>query len=280
AYDRNAPNLLLQDGHTHYTARTFTVEVENGWYLVEVTTGDQTKSRSGLRIVNADTGQVLASDVETAAGQFEVLTFVVLVEDGTLDLTFSSTVATSWWEINSLELRPAQGRFLSMGAGPTVDIDPSVPHLADGQTVDTVTIFGVEPGHLYTVATSLGTIVSADADPHYQGIQIRAYGTSLDVQIQRPFFGGEALLSIVDVTGAKTGLSVLEYEFSALRFDLNSSSNVTASGFLGVGVTNVFTAEKGYGWATNASSYDRAAAGDDLLRDGHWGTNNTFLVQL
>jgi fibronectin-binding autotransporter adhesin len=175
-FDRGAPNALLRDGHwagAAYTARTFKAEVlDNGWYLVEVTMGDNSYGRDQMRVTNADTGQILMDGIATAAGQFVSRTVPVLVTDNTLDLTFSTTGGDPYWLVNSLELRPVQGRFLAMGVGPTGMFDPSISHQADGTTVDTLTVFGTVAGQTYTVATTLGTILTADANSNYAGIQV------------------------------------------------------------------------------------------------------------
>ena len=66
-----------------------------------------------------------------------------------------------------------------------------------------------------------------------------------------------------------------------LRFDLNGGGSPTAAGFVGVGAgtANAYTEDRGYGWVTAAGTFDQLAP-TDLLRDGHLGTDNTFLVDL
>jgi hypothetical protein len=65
----------------------------------------------------------------------------------------------------------------------------------------------------------------------------------------------------------------------ATRFDFNSGGSLTANGFTGVGNSNVYDPLQGYGWQTGAPTFARGI-GDELLRDGHWGTDNTFLVNV
>jgi hypothetical protein len=68
-------------------------------------------------------------------------------------------------------------------------------------------------------------------------------------------------------------------EPAVLRFDFNAAANETANGFTGVGTVNAFDTAKGYGWASTASTFSRSGP-DNLLKDGHWGTNNTFSVNV
>jgi hypothetical protein len=44
---------LLRDGHWHSAMRTFTAEVESGWYLVSIKTGDKSFARDQLRVTDA-----------------------------------------------------------------------------------------------------------------------------------------------------------------------------------------------------------------------------------
>jgi hypothetical protein len=182
-----------------------------------------------------------------------------------------------------------------MGIGPTA-FDPSVAHEADGATVDTVTIFGAEDGHTYTVSTTLGTILTADADPNYVGLQVTASGTSFTLMIRRPSGEGTALIGIADVTGAKTGCSTIEYVLpNNRRFDFNSggsptqspSSPGTSGGYIGVQPGTLYTANLGYGWTSAPTGgFDRGdLAGtfpqEELRRDGHFGSGaRTFQVDL
>ena len=66
-----------------------------------------------------------------------------------------------------------------------------------------------------------------------------------------------------------------------IRFDLNGHGSPTPAGFdgIGPGSANEYTAPQGYGWITAAGSFDRLGP-TVLLRDGHHGTDNTFLVDL
>jgi hypothetical protein len=73
---------------------------------------------------------------------------------------------------------------------------------------------------------------------------------------------------------------VLEFELLASRqFDFNANNNITATGYIPVLTSNLYSANNGFGWQAAIGSYDRGAP-DALLRDGHFGVNNTFSVQV
>ena len=57
--------------------------------LVSAKMGDPAYARDLMRVTNSDNGQVLLSNATTAAGQVAEMTFIVLVTDGSMDLTFS-----------------------------------------------------------------------------------------------------------------------------------------------------------------------------------------------
>ena len=64
----------------------------------------------------------------------------------------------------------------------------------------------------------------------------------------------------------------------AQRFDFNSSSSPTQSGFTAVLPGAVYSSTAGYGWKNAVNGYDRglgsAGSPDDLFRDGAWGQDS------
>jgi hypothetical protein len=143
--EAETPNLL-RDGHWHSDARTFTAEVANGWYLVSVKTGDANFARDRLQVTDANKDTVLLERVDSASGQFAHPTFVVLVENGTVEtegigtlaLTFSNLGGDPYWVINGLDIWP--GKLLGIGSS-----DPG-SLAADGLTTQTLTGYGATPG--------------------------------------------------------------------------------------------------------------------------------------
>lgn len=68
------------------------------------------------------------------------------------------------------------------------------------------------------------------------------------------------------------------------RFDLDGATPFTQAAFTSIDTTNIYPVSQGYGWMTAAGTFDRGsipgATFSDLLRDGHFGMDNTFLADL
>jgi fibronectin type 3 domain-containing protein len=171
-------------------------------------------------------------------------------------------------------VRPVVAEFSV--AGPADDTP-----VADGETLDVFRVSGATPGALYTLSTTLGTVAGVtDADPRYAGLQIVATDSDFSFQVQRGSIAGSAQVGVEEVTGASRGAAVQEYRANPVRrFDFNNGASPTATGFTGLGSSNAYSAALGYGWQTTASTFSRSGP-SDLLRDGHWGTNNTFLADV
>ena len=93
--------------------------------------------------------------------------------------------------------------------------------------------------------------------------------------------------TVRDPAGNETGLETLAVTIieplSSLgaRFDLDGTGSPTASSFVGIGagLPNAYTVERAYGWQTAIATFDRFGP-TDLLRDGHIGSDSTFLADL
>jgi hypothetical protein len=88
----------------------------------------------------------------------------------------------------------------------------------------------------------------------------------------------------IEVAESTTGLPALPVPpppsvSTATRFDFGTSSSPLAGDFTQVGATNVFNPDLGYGWTSAAPTFSRGGP-NALLQDGHWGTDNTFLVNV
>jgi hypothetical protein len=106
----------------------------------------------------------------------------------------------------------------------------------------------------------------------------------LDIQIAN--LGGDPywVLNGIEVAESTTGLPALPVPppplvSTATRFDFGTSSSPLAGDFTQVGATNVFNPDLGYGWTSAAPTFSRGGP-NALLQDGHWGTDNTFLVNV
>jgi hypothetical protein len=231
--------------------------------MVTVAFGSDNQSIVGMQIENADDNTVIASNLSTARRKTDHVTFLVLVQDGTLDLRFrdpyTETNTSRRISIKGIDIETDGGTgtlgFLSMGF-PT----PGTL-VADGTTVDTFALSAAEPNSLVTVETSLGTLSGTDADSNVQGFQVLTDGSGeASIMIRRPSGAGQALVGLSSVTGRKTGCIVIDYgQVAGRNFDFNTLTSATFSpfdattnpdGYIGVSPNDVFTAERGYGWTT------------------------------
>jgi fibronectin type 3 domain-containing protein len=279
-FERSGPTPLLRAGHYGSAPNTFRMDLAPGTYRVSVTVGDANYPHDDINItVVAGSGVGLAG-LSNAPGQFVQRSFLATTDaSGQLALQFSDGGGYDpYWVVNSLEVRPVAtiGSLTLTGPG-------SVP--ADGTSpVDTDTIqgTGATPGALVTVSTTLGTIVGADADPNYAGIQVQADADgNFSFQVQRPTAGGTAVITAEDVTGASLGSTTITYTApTARRLDFNTTGSPTADGYLGVRGADVYTPTRGFGWLTPAAEFGRSGP-TPLLQDGHYGlAPNTLRVDL
>ncbi|TXT34569.1 MAG: hypothetical protein FD138_1644, partial [Planctomycetota bacterium] len=288
---------LRRDGAAGTSTGVFQTSLTPGTYFVNVTMGDLNASHDNM-IVRAN-GITKLPDVDTTAGQSFHNTFSVSVgNSGLLSLEFLDAGGDPTWVANGVEIRGASqvktATFSSALGGVT----------ADGSTADTITVnltnpvtglpFTLTANTLFTLSSSLGTIVSADASAEYMGTQVLAMSgsSSFTFQVQRPSTVGTPTFTATAIdgsaygTGADTNGTALNYTAPAFRrFDFNSASSPTqsptnppsASGYQAVTTTALYSAGQGYGWDTTApSSFDRGVISgstySDLLRDGHLST--------
>ncbi|MCU0982039.1 MAG: hypothetical protein MUF25_23040, partial [Pirellulaceae bacterium] len=280
---------LIRDAHWGTAPRTFRVDVPDaGWYLVSVKLGDAEAPRDQMRVTNVETGQILLSSVTTATGQVREANFVVQASpDGTggrIQLEFSDQGGDPYWMVSAIEVRP--GEILNMGLAPQAGV-------ADGATETTYTGVLATTNALVTVATTLGSILTADADPSIEGLQVLAEADGNFVFTMRhPSGAGQAVLTFSEVTGAKTGIATIDYSLPTLRrFDFNDGNSPTQApvnaspdlagvrergGYIGVQPGQTYTADRGHGWEQSVGALDRGALSgerSDLRRDAHWGTS-------
>lgn len=291
---------LIRDGHSLGGDSTFTVDLDNGWYSIDVTLGNAYTSVTGQEIRNADTGDVLATNIDSPPAISTQATFAVLVTDGTLDLEFIQPAGRpDIISVNGLAIRPAN--LLTMG----LNLSGVGSLGADGVTTDTFRLHAAPADSYITVSIDLGQIVNADADPEMDGIQVLTDGNGeADIMILRPSGTGDALVKFVDVNGQGLGCSLLNYVLpDARNFDYNHGAQIhegifqtvsptqapvaTGSfpgGFLGVLGTGLYTAENGFGWLTSPDSFDDGLTLGllgDLRRDGaSSNVAHTFRVDL
>jgi hypothetical protein len=307
-FDRGATGFastftnLLRDGHWQSGSRTFTAEVEDGWYLVSVKTGDRSFARDRLQVSHGDTGQVLVDNASSPAGQIAEHTFLMQVQDGTLDLTFANLGGDPYWVVNGIDIRP--GRLLTFGSPETDD-----PLIADGVTQTTFTGYRATPDSLVTIDPQLDTqgdhspettltILEPDADPNVAGHQVWSDGAGVfTYTIVHPSAAGTLRVRYAEVTGLQASCFAVEFEAPEIRrFDFNTGASPTQTpavhpqtpdhpGYVGVLPTHLNSPAVGYGWATAVQGFDRGIianpASSDLLRDGASASGSKdFRIQL
>ncbi len=180
-------------------------------YDVTVTLGDTYAANAtvtlptGFGSVASGAGNV--SNVSTAAGTYVDRTVTVTPNaSGQFQLAFGTTGAM--WAVDAVCVRPTvTGGTLS---------GPSGPVAADGTTVDTFSQTGLTPGDVYTISTTLGSMVTPDADSRYAGTQVIVDGTgTLTFQVRRPSGAGTATVTAQQVEGKAWASATVSYSTPA-----------------------------------------------------------------
>ena len=170
--DDGSPQVdLRRDYHASLYPHTFSVDVPDGTYWLNVTIGDATIGRDKIQIVaEADSGYPVLSYIDAPAGTWGQAAFAVVVTDGRLELQFSDLGGDRVWLVNGLEIRrmsdlsPITYTHIT---GPVVAPDG----LAHAITGTASTGAGVLRNTMLTLTCSLGTMTS-DASAQYAGTQV------------------------------------------------------------------------------------------------------------
>lgn len=277
---------LVNDGLMYSTGTSedwplFKADIGNGWVQVTVNYGHPEKDMDGMRIVNVDTNEYVATNLTTDLGESASTTFFVLVTDGSIDLRFEDVVRSRMMTINGIDLRPANLFTVGFSNAPTGALN------ADGTSIDNFNVVGGPLNGLVTVAVSAGTIVSSDADLRVDGFQVATDGTGAgSIQIRRPSAVGTSLISMKTPTGEDIGCVAIDYaRVNSQFFDFNTTESATEPGYTPVLTTNAYSPATGFGWLSQPNHYRMLTPlvdpHADLLNDGHRGsTADTFRVDL
>lgn len=280
---------LINDGHvfTSTTNPRFITNVPNGTYQVTVDIGHRAQALDGLRIVNADTQEVLADNLATSAGKVGHVTFNATTTDGTLDLEFQDVAGARLIAVDAIDIRQAPTTGLSLRS--SVEADP------DGATVDAINLNGAPANSLVTIAASAGTLTGTDADPAVLGIQVLTNSTGQAVvNLRRPASGTTTVtIKFSMPTGEYVGSGMISYTGATVRhFDFNrgfsaETMSSTAAGAIGVRTNHTTPQTDGFGWSGAVEAFESTSLPNnvspvELYRDGHqgaYGTTATFLVR-
>ncbi len=286
AQDRGGPTPLLRD-FIQGPDNTFQVSLANGSYLVNLTMGDLSNPHGPVDIIANGVDVFAGNLILEPSGQYVTPNFVVNVTSGNLlSLEIKRVGGDPFWAVNAIDIVPSAS---AVGA---ITLMSSVATLnADGTSTATISGTGARPNSLITVSASLGTIITADADPNYAGIQVQADGSgNFSFVVRAPSVaGGAVTLTANDVTGAATGSSSTILAIvppSTFHFDFDYQFNVqTQPGYQSVLPGNVYSASAGYGWNTPLASQYRTSIPflgtpslEQLQRDIHLDQDNTFKV--
>lgn len=295
--DLTVDGPLVNDGHVWYLGLNvglpqFIADVPNGWISVTIDYGHPTVAMDGLRIRNFDTGEFLATNLSTQAGQSDHQTYFFQVTDGTLNLLFDDGAGFRFFAINGIDIRPAA--LFTMGFSNL----PASALTADGTTVDTFTLTAGPSSLLVTIEASLGSIVGVDADPYLEGFQVLTDATgSANVSIRRPSGAGTSTILMTTPTGEDWGCQSIDYTLTGLgttgrNFDFNTTvagvASPTQAGYQPVTPSDIYSSSLGYGWTTtplpsglsNGTTFN-ASPLPDAFNDGQSSSMaSTFRVDL
>jgi Calx-beta domain/Beta-agarase/YXIM esterase-like, galactose-binding domain-like len=158
AKDSRGDDPLTRDFHFGRSSNTFLVDLPPGTYDITAILGDTWHEQEKLDFFLE--GQLLASDVATAPGEFIRLPFHVDVTDGQLDLTIIDRGGkTHYFGLNGLEIVPA--------SPPTISIDDVTVAEGNGPTTATFNVQLSRPSQqTVTVdyATTSAAALLADGD--------------------------------------------------------------------------------------------------------------------
>jgi fibronectin-binding autotransporter adhesin len=276
AVDRGVPPLaatrpdLTRDSANALSAGTFRTDlVPSTTYEVTATLGD-TDPRDGVNVrYSVDGGATFLSGlvgVNTAGGARVHRTFTVTTGAlGSLIIEISDGGGTApSWSLAALEIRTPVTPF---------SISGTATEAANGTSVDSYSVTGATTGAVYTISSAIGTVVTADADAYYAGVQIVAPSPNFSVQIQRPNTPGVNSISVSEVTGAsRSAVASTNFTASASRwYDFNAVGSPTQAGFVGVSPTAAYNVGTGFGWVSTTGIEGKNFPGSgDLLSDHQW----------
>jgi hypothetical protein len=283
---------LVRDGHVLAGTQTFQTDVINGWYLVSV----KTKDANGMVVTDVDHNLALTA-ATTKLGRAET-NFPVLVEDGTLTISFSNITPL---EVLGVEVRP--GQLLTIGS-------PEPGALAaDGATIDTFMGFDAEVGDIITISAGIDSdgddlpdtdleVTTTDARPDLAGVQVIADANGrYTYNIRRPTSSGTAFILHGVFNGRETGCTAVDYVApSVRRFDFQEDALAVQSpangnvapdevdGYVAVLGGDTFDHTRGYGWSqvVSTASFDNDVTinQSDLTREIHTSRSATFSAEV
>ena len=279
SWDRASSDPLLRD-FNFAADGTFLVDLPNGQYEVVLTMGDDDGLHDQMNVTLEGAN---VDNVTTQAGEYATNSYLIYVTDGQLDLRLTDVGGSNAnFVINALEVL-ATGPDLSgpelvatspadsfFGSLETIELSFSEAIDVASFTTDDLTLIGpsgeIGPLSLTRLAEEQFLVAFASQ------VDLGTYQLVVGPQIADAEGNQMAFAEVVNIE-LETPADI------AARFDFGQTSTPVASNFVGVTETDLYSATSGYGWQQEVSSWDRGTS-DDLLRDFHFASSGTFLVDL
>jgi len=258
---------LLRDGYWPGTVpadKDFRIDLADGTYEVTVIMGDAGFARDDMSVAVIEGGTGGIGGISTAVGEFAHRTFTTSIQGGHMTLRISDTGGDPLWALNGIAIHSVVTPFTLQGVS---SVQPDEDQLHEFTALD------VTPG-LYTVSTTLGTIVMEDVDDCFAGVQVLvpdsgANAGQLSFKVRAANLA-KATISAEHVLGADRGVGNVFLEVPPLvRFDFNAEGENTSPDFIPVRGETLFAAGLGYGWDSAVSEFERSGP-TPLLLDGHF----------
>lgn len=260
---------LHRDGHFGSFANAFTIDLPNDIYDVRLTMGygkltdDMSVRANGVMVV---------SNEDTQPYEYFQTSFRTTVSNGKLLLEFGDGGLLPNWVVNGVEIRSTTMVTPMTYTHPVGNVE------ANGFEVRTIhAASSLAAGQLVTVSATLGTILTADADPHLAGVQVAVgSGGTIAFDLRAEHLSGTPRLRITSLDGAHQGeiksASYLRFVVDDVRrYDFNHKVGFTETptepGFIGVNRLALNAEQVGYGFESSPNSTDFSVATPDDAGD-------------
>jgi hypothetical protein len=276
--DRGGGTSLDRD--LNLTARgTFTVDVPNGTYRVDVRLGDSGKYRHDLMGLTLE--GIAADAISTTARQLIWQSYTVNVADGQLHLGLEDLGgADKKVSLAGLVIAPVPPNETT----PTVTISlPAATTAEAGQTApmastsDSPLVFNVvfsEPVADFTV----GDVILDWSGQGVLAASVTGRGTTYQVTVSGRIPAG-AVRGLSGLTNRASPSTTVNYVYQQ-RFDFGTSKSPVAAGYKQVTDRTRYNDQIGYGWLSGVISSADRRTGDAVDRDLNLTADGTFVVDV
>ncbi len=279
-WDRASGGDLLRD--FHYGAQgTFLMDLPNGQYEVVLTMGDASGLHDQMAVFFEE---VQANTVTTQGGQYAINSYLVDVNDGQLALKLLDLGGSNAnVVINAMEVIVAGADRV---APQVVSVSPASPVVGTFDRIELVFDEPIDPTSFAADDVSLSGPLGPIAPLAVAQLDSQTYEVTFAPQSELGAYQLVVGPGIADPAGNMQGEPfVADWTIKPppeylMRLDLGTPSTPVAAGYAGVPASTLYSAATGYGWQESSMfGWDRGTGGD-LLRDFHYGTRGTFLIDV